>query len=106
MGDHADDAINDMFEMESLRQDYRLGIISEQEAYRIGGIIDEYGYEISGFRKRRKSSDAGTYRTVKKKPSGEGKCPLCGDKTALKEGKFGSFYGCVNFPKCKGSRNK
>jgi len=26
-------------------------------------------------------------------------------ETELKEGQFGKFYGCKNFPECKGSRN-
>ncbi len=39
------------------------------------------------------------------KPIGPGKCPLCNGETHLVEGKFGSFYGCNGFPKCKGSRN-
>lgn len=37
--------------------------------------------------------------------SGEDKCPICGKDTVLREGKFGKFYGCSTFPKCKGSRN-
>jgi DNA topoisomerase-1 len=32
-------------------------------------------------------------------------CPLCGAELVLKYGKYGAFYGCVRFPKCKGSRN-
>jgi|WetSurSiteA1Bulk_404760.scaffolds.fasta_scaffold00038_23 ssDNA-binding Zn-finger/Zn-ribbon topoisomerase 1 len=40
----------------------------------------------------------------KSKPSGEGPCPLCKKPTVLKEGEFGKFFGCSDFPKCKGSR--
>jgi hypothetical protein len=32
------------------------------------------------------------------------KCPRCGGELSLKKGKFGSFYGCINFPKCKHTR--
>lgn len=28
-------------------------------------------------------------------------CPRCGGHLSLKKGKFGSFYGCSNFPKCR-----
>ena len=41
----------------------------------------------------------------KHKPSGPGKCPICGQVTILKNGKFGTFYGCYAFPECKGSRS-
>lgn len=30
------------------------------------------------------------------------KCPDCGGRMALRVGKWGRFYACVNFPECKG----
>lgn len=30
-----------------------------------------------------------------------GKCPRCGGTLILREGKYGQFYGCTNYPKCK-----
>ena len=35
----------------------------------------------------------------------QGICPRCGGQLVLRKGKFGSFYGCSNFPKCKFTRN-
>jgi len=32
-------------------------------------------------------------------------CPICGSEMVIKSGKYGEFYGCVNFPKCKGSKS-
>jgi restriction system protein len=29
------------------------------------------------------------------------KCPLCGNKLILRQGKHGDFYGCDNYPDCK-----
>ena len=29
------------------------------------------------------------------------RCPECGSPVNLKEGKYGSFYGCSKFPKCR-----
>ena len=28
-------------------------------------------------------------------------CPRCGGKLVLRQGKYGRFYGCENYPKCK-----
>lgn len=28
-------------------------------------------------------------------------CPRCGQKLILREGKYGKFYGCTNYPKCR-----
>ncbi len=30
-----------------------------------------------------------------------GHCPRCGGNLVLRSGKFGKFYGCSNYPKCK-----
>lgn len=29
-------------------------------------------------------------------------CPKCGGKMLLRQGRFGRFYGCADYPKCKG----
>ncbi len=31
-------------------------------------------------------------------------CPVCGSKLKLKTGKYGNFFGCTNYPKCKYTR--
>lgn len=31
-------------------------------------------------------------------------CPDCGGRMALRESKHGTFYGCTNYPICKGTR--
>jgi hypothetical protein len=31
-------------------------------------------------------------------------CPKCGDLMKKRKGKFGEFWGCVNYPDCKGTR--
>lgn len=36
----------------------------------------------------------------------EEKCPECGSKMYLRKGKFGEFYGCSKYPKCKGILKK
>lgn len=41
---------------------------------------------------------------MRMKASGIGPCPICGANTVLRDGKYGKFYGCENFPKCNGSR--
>lgn len=33
------------------------------------------------------------------------KCPQCGGDLTLKNGKYGKFYGCSNYPKCKYTKN-
>lgn len=33
------------------------------------------------------------------------KCPLCDGAMVLRSGVHGKFYGCLRFPKCRGTRN-
>lgn len=32
------------------------------------------------------------------------KCPVCGKKYIARKGKYGSFMGCPDFPKCEGGK--
>ena len=36
----------------------------------------------------------------------QGVCPQCGGQLLLRRGKYGSFYGCSNYPRCKFTMNK
>lgn len=40
-------------------------------------------------------------REKKEESIAAGKCPRCGGKLVLREGKYGKFYGCSNYPNCK-----
>lgn len=35
----------------------------------------------------------------------QGVCPQCGGKLVLRQGKYGAFYGCSNYPKCRFTLN-
>ena len=32
-------------------------------------------------------------------------CPICGGAMRARHGKTGDFWGCINYPACKGTRN-
>lgn len=36
----------------------------------------------------------------------QGVCPQCGCQLVLRHGRYGSFYGCSNYPKCKFTLNR
>jgi ssDNA-binding Zn-finger/Zn-ribbon topoisomerase 1 len=60
-------------------------------------VGDSYGNDpYPNFKKMHRS---------RKQYTGKGPCPYCMSKTVLRSGPHGSFYGCVKFPKCKGTRN-
>lgn len=37
----------------------------------------------------------------KSEKTGKFKCPKCNSHLVLRNGKFGEFYGCFRYPKCK-----
>lgn len=39
------------------------------------------------------------------KDAGEVKCPECGGPMVSRTGQFGRFWGCKNYPQCKGTRD-
>lgn len=41
------------------------------------------------------------YEEQEKNAIGHGKCPRCGGMLVLRQGIYGSFYGCSNYPNCK-----
>ena len=43
---------------------------------------------------------------VNKSENEKNMCPKCGTVLIEKEGKYGKFYGCPNYPKCKYTKNK
>ena len=75
--------------------------LSKEEKYD-RGLCDERGYEYypGSFIMTRSLKNS-----IRSKPYGPGKCPICGDNTHLVTGKYGKFYGCDSFPECKGNRN-
>jgi DNA topoisomerase I len=38
-------------------------------------------------------------------PDEDVRCPECGKAMMLRSGRFGDFFGCLDYPKCKGIRN-
>lgn len=89
--------------------DYELGIAYNQQVHYERhkdadlvtqyeeGIIDENGVTYG-------NPNSFPARDMNIKASGKGECPECGSGTTKKIGQYGQFYGCVNYPTCKGSR--
>ena len=44
------------------------------------------------------------YKAAIDEKRADNRCPRCGAKLVLRSGKYGSFFGCSNYPKCKFTR--
>jgi ssDNA-binding Zn-finger/Zn-ribbon topoisomerase 1 len=65
--------------------------------YTLDQMMDEDEAYCAGYRKT-------SPFIYKYKPNGPGNCPRCDGPTHICHGPYGRFYGCNNFPKCKGRR--
>lgn len=61
-----------------------------------------YDARISPSRKTEKQhlNDVRAAQLQKEKTIKEGHCPRCGGQLTLRQGQYGRFYGCSNYPKC------
>lgn len=73
-------------------------LLTEKECAKI--IHKIQGIKITNKNKREHvKSIQKTYKSKKK-------CPLCGNALAIRDGKYGPFWGCSNFPKCNYTKPK
>ena len=42
---------------------------------------------------------------IQKEKIRQNKCPNCGGVLSIRKGKYGSFYGCINYPSCRFTKN-
>ncbi len=54
-----------------------------------------------GFSKTKSGNQEASRKQAKERP----KCPECGSPMVIRHGRFGAFYGCSGYPKCKGKRS-
>lgn len=98
-----DEVIYDGMLYETIRS-YRDMILSPEQMEHYARIIDERLEEnaetkaahVNAVRERIAQWD----REVS-----AGLCPRCDGRLVLRKGKYGSFYGCSNYPKCKYTKN-
>ncbi|MBO4558078.1 MAG: NERD domain-containing protein [Bacteroidales bacterium] len=86
-----------------------LSVIRQFEASRLtwGQVNSIYGAVISAQiepsreNSRQHKEDIYNARVQKNEAFTSGRCPRCGGKLVLRSGKYGKFYGCSSYPKCR-----
>jgi hypothetical protein len=96
MGDMSDLALENAFDDFAYYQEHK--DLSKSDQYDLG-LIDERGLIIGN------PTHLPVPRPVK--PYGPGPCPRCGGSMILRKNSHTGteFYGCADFPRCKGNRN-
>ena len=67
-------------------------------------LIGSTGYDAE--KKKRHVEEIRSNEAVKRELLDSGFCPKCGGRLVERKGKYGSFYGCSNYPKCKFTINR
>lgn len=73
-------------------------IFNEEDLEKIVGIINSNKSHQTDFSH---VMDINKIKKENEKKIEEGICPKCGGKLVEREGKYGKFLGCSNFPKCR-----
>ena len=83
-----------------LIKSYNQECLSSEDVFKIYNVLLS---ENKTSRKNARDHVRSTQKNVtrKKRAISKGYCPLCGGSLVLRDGKYGWFYGCQNFPRCK-----
>lgn len=91
--------------LRTIRNNSKEDNLSYNEMKAIADKINRFN--ITGKKRRRKHNrKAGKKSRETKKKEKLKICPRCSGKLILKKGKYGKFYGCSNFPKCRYTLDK
>jgi len=99
MGDGADDALERGFDDLEEYEKYKDSDLVTQYEH---GLIDELGATI-GQPWSYPGADLAAIRRARERAKTS--CPICSKPLVKKEGKFGPFMGCSDYPECNGSRS-
>lgn len=79
---------------------FRQNVISIEDCRHIATILEAWNIEDKKERKQHNKSVMQSANYTNQKIA-NGICPRCGGHLVSRTGKFGSFYGCSNYPKCR-----
>lgn len=81
-------------------KEYRDIILSQEDIDKISSALQTH---ILTGKEEKKAHISSVRKNVQQRQLSiwAGQCPYCGGELVVRKGKYGSFYGCSNYPKCK-----
>jgi len=79
--------------------------LTHNQLERIDNLIKQVIVDKKDIKKKHRKFVKGITKWGKKR-SVPRYCPKCGGKLKLKDGRYGKFYGCSNFPECRYTKKK
>ena len=86
--------------LRSVIKSYRTPCISPEDIQRIVSKISSANITTEGSRERHIRNIQTIQQSIE-----NGKCPKCGGNLVVRKGRYGSFWGCSNYPKCRFTHN-
>lgn len=86
--------------LRSTIKSFKTPLISQEEIPIIVTKLSSSNITTKGSRKKH-IQQIETYRKNRESAISKGKCPKCGGNLVEREGEYGKFMGCSNFPKCR-----
>lgn len=83
---------------------YKNVVFSPSEIIRIAELISNSNVDSKETRKEH-IDQINRNVSLRKNCARNGICPRCGHSLVLRHGKYGDFYGCSNYPKCRFTEN-
>lgn len=79
---------------------YQQLVLTSDDVQRIVKKLEELNITDSGARREHVSNIRNEIKDTNEKVK-SGVCPKCGGRLILRDGKYGRFLGCSNYPKCR-----
>lgn len=84
-------------------ESYKAVIFTNEEVNEINNILHK-SYIVDEDASKIHNAEVRQAKYKRNARVASGICPLCGGRLVLRHGRYGSFYGCSNYPKCKFTR--
>lgn len=92
-----------LFNVKSYIRSFTQEVISQEDCHKIASILKSKNILDRNERKTHKRNvKSAIYRRENKVK--QRICPQCGGTLTLRNGKYGNFYGCSNYPSCRYTR--
>lgn len=83
---------------------YKEKVLGHEQCIKIADTLRTANIQDTKERKQHKAK-VREAKQIREAKINQGVCPRCGGQLILREGQFGQFYGCSNFPNCRYTHN-
>ena len=91
-------------EINDLIKSYDIPVLSDEDVEYITVILNDRNVTSAEERKQH-TENIRRHLQEQQDTIENGLCPLCGGRSVIRNGRYGEFIGCSNYPNCRFTRN-